>query len=192
MKPQIRLNTREAKVLQAIVDAGGPISIRDAAKAAFPGVTPIAKADSWVRNSVRRPTIVGWIRRVGDGLKPGRYKVDGRSIEKIKAAIADPRELRKPKETKAKAAKAKAAKPKAAKAAKPKVAKAAKPKAAKAAKPKVAKAAKAAKPKVAKAANLPSEIFDTGNGGNPAPVETVDFSPVPNLPNLTSEVPAAT
>ena len=176
MKPQIRLNTREAKVLQAIVDAGGPISIRDAAKAAFPGVTPIAKADSWVRNSVRRPTIVGWIRRVGDGLKPGRYKVDGRSIEKIKAAIADPRELRKPKETKAKAAKAKAAKPKAAKAAKPKV----------------AKAAKAAKPKVAKAANLPSEIFDTGNGGNPAPVETVDFSPVPNLPNLTSEVPAAT
>ena len=135
----MQVNVREAKVLEVILDAEQPISIREVAKAAFPNVSPVAKADSWVRNSVRRPTAFGWVRRVGAGQKPGAYKIDARYIEKVKEAIADPREPRKGTKT----AKSKAAAAKVTKAAKP-----AKPaKVEKATKPaKVEKATKAAKP----------------------------------------------
>ena len=147
----MQVNVREAKVLEVILDAEQPISIREVAKAAFPNVSPVAKADSWVRNSVRRPTAFGWVRRVGAGQKPGAYKIDARYIEKVKEAIADPREPRKGTKT----AKSKAAAAKVTKAAKPakpaKVEKATKPakveKATKATKSaKVEKATKAAKP----------------------------------------------
>jgi hypothetical protein len=56
----------ESKVLKAL-SGGATKSIRQLARACFPGVRPITKADSRVRNALRRPRATGVVKQVGPG-----------------------------------------------------------------------------------------------------------------------------
>lgn len=46
------LGKKRSKVLGQLAGKG-PASIRNVARACFPGVRPVTKADSWVRNALR-------------------------------------------------------------------------------------------------------------------------------------------
>lgn len=64
------LNWMEERLLR-ILGAGGDrasYTIRELAREAFPGVRPVTKADSKVRNALRRPVARGLVERLERGL----------------------------------------------------------------------------------------------------------------------------
>lgn len=65
MKAKTDLTMREAKLLQALQDAGAPRSIAELGDALFARERPAAKRQSRVRNAVRVLVEVGIVARLG-------------------------------------------------------------------------------------------------------------------------------
>lgn len=63
-----RLNWKEERVVQLLIDAGEPMTLQELRRKAFPGVRPTAKGDSQVRNSLRKPRRLKLVKRVKAGL----------------------------------------------------------------------------------------------------------------------------
>lgn len=67
------LNLNELTVIRCLTDHGVPMTLASLAAKAFPMLSP-QKANSWVRNSVRKPLALGLIQRT----QSGTYAVAGR------------------------------------------------------------------------------------------------------------------
>jgi hypothetical protein len=65
----VKRKSSEAKQLKVkgALERGGKLTIREMARSAFPGVRPVEKADSWVRNSLRVLVRDHGVRKVGRG-----------------------------------------------------------------------------------------------------------------------------
>lgn len=65
------LNWKQDRVWLFLLERGAPMTIRQLARRCFPGVRPVAKADSQVRNSLRRLVRERLVRKVADGTYVG-------------------------------------------------------------------------------------------------------------------------
>ena len=80
------LNRKEQKVVSQFVRVGrpAPMTIAELADACWAYLPP-AKANSWVRNSIRRPVALGILAPVESGVKSGSYQVTPLGRELIKS-----------------------------------------------------------------------------------------------------------
>ena len=83
----MNLNWKEDRVIRAI--ASGKTTIRDVARKCFPGVRPVEKADSQVRNNVRRLVRDGLVQRAkrkAEALRAyGAYEVTAEGAEFVES-----------------------------------------------------------------------------------------------------------
>lgn len=71
-----KLNWKEERVVARLKEvAPSALTIRELARKCFPGVRPASKADSQVRNSLRKPTRLRMIKKAGEGA----YKAEPRA-----------------------------------------------------------------------------------------------------------------
>lgn len=84
------MNWKEDRVIRAI--SGGATTIRDVSRKCFPGVRPVEKADSQVRNNVRRLVRDGLVRRAkrkAEAVRAyGAYEVTGKGAAYVSEAPA--------------------------------------------------------------------------------------------------------
>lgn len=66
------LNWKEQRVVEALQQKQDKLTIRELARACFPGVRPVEKADSQVRNALRKPRKLKLVRKVGEGTYQAR------------------------------------------------------------------------------------------------------------------------
>lgn len=66
-----QLNWKEERIVELLLSCGEPLTLKQLRRKAFPGVRPITKADSQVRNSLRKPRKLRLIKRV----EAGKYAV---------------------------------------------------------------------------------------------------------------------
>lgn len=65
------LNKKQEKVNDALQAAFAELTIRELARKCFPGVRPVEKADSWVRNALRKLVAIRAAKKVNRGTYRG-------------------------------------------------------------------------------------------------------------------------
>lgn len=63
----VGLNWKEKRVVTTLKKSRRPLTIRELTRRCFPGVRPVEKGDSQVRNSLRKPVRDAIVRKVGAG-----------------------------------------------------------------------------------------------------------------------------
>jgi hypothetical protein len=66
------MTERESRILSALKRARKPLTIREMAREAFPGIRPVERADTTVRNSLRRHRDDKTIKQTGRGTYAAR------------------------------------------------------------------------------------------------------------------------